>query len=237
MTDEYQEKNNQIYSEDDNSKEDQSIDFYENYYEKKNEEKEKKEKEKQIEKEKIENDKIYCKNCEIIPEIRFLNNQYINLVCKCKEIQNYTLKQFIDNNIINDKEGKIIANCKAHNNKKFINYCKDCFCDICLECNLKSKAHYNHTLLNFFCDSKIKEIEKTIKDYENNFEDDEANYEDDDKNIIKIFKHIIKVFNKYPCYNLFKSIENAYNFLPLFGDKKKIQFLYMIPINIMKKIK
>ena len=124
-----------------------------------------------------------------------------------------------------------LCKCIRHNNKEFINYCVDCRYDLCNEClNMKSdvytntsidnKKHENHTKIPLVkIKDKFNEIDKLIEIIMNN----EKVFKRNISNLTIIFR-IIKCFmnnyEKYKCYNLYKSIENAKIFLEKLNNNK-----------------
>ena len=198
--------------------------FFDEYDEsKQKEENEKKEKiKKKIEAQK--KSKIICRKCSFTPEINFINNNLIDISCKCEIKRNYCVQNFKREYIINKKEEKIYTLCKQHN-LKFVKYCQDCKIDICSEC-LNINHHYPHTFNNYLLyKNKINAIKKVIDDYEKKTEEEKKN--DEAQYIIEMFIILIKYHSKtllenikYPCQYYINTIENAYNFLDDFKSNK-----------------
>ena len=130
-------------------------------------EKEENEKKEEIKKkiEDLKNSKIICRKCSFTPEINFINNNLIDITCKCEIEKNYYVQNFRREYIVNKKEEKIYTLCQQHN-LKFVKYCQDCKTDICSEC-LNSRQHSNHSLKNYLLDkNKINAIKEVIDDFE-----------------------------------------------------------------------
>ena len=152
-----------------------------------------------------------------IPEINDINSSKEDNEIDFKENKKYE-------NYIYIKE-KDLCKCIRHNKKEFINYCVDCKSDLCIDClNMKSdvysnisidnKKHENHSKISLI-EIKVKfdEIDKLIKEIMKN---ETIFFKRNFSNLIIIFR-IIKCFmnnyEKYKCYNLYKSIDNAKIFL------------------------
>ena len=139
-----------------------------------------------------------------------------------------------------------ICKCIRHNKKEFLIYCIDCKLDLCIEClNMKSdlysntfienKKHENHTKISLEkIKDKFDEIDKLIKKIIKFEKTSKIN----SSNLVIIFK-IIKCFmnnyEKYKCYNLYKSIENAKKFLEKINNNKSN--LETFQIGYKKKLK
>ena len=133
-------------------------------------------------------------------------------------------------NYINIKE-EDLCKCIIHSKKEFLFYCIDCKFDLCDEClNMKSdvytntsienKKHENHTKIslvkrkNLF-DEIDKLIDKIMKN-EKVFKINSSNL----TIIFRIIKCYMNNYEKYKCYNLYKSIENAKIFLEQINNNK-----------------
>ena len=131
-----------------------SIDFYEVLDE--NIEKEKKENEinKKIEIKELTKIKIVCPNCKHFPLIKFKNNNKIDIICNCKKIKNFNIREFKQDYMTN-RDIEIL--CKKHN-QKFIFYCLDCNQDICEKC-FETNEHQNQETQDYMKeDSKIEDL-------------------------------------------------------------------------------
>ena len=100
-----------------------------------------------------------CPNClSLIPKLFIYVIQskvYVDLICDCcpQQIQSMSLSSyllFIKRNAIKDPMNNF--NCKTHN-EKYIEFCNECFCNICKKC---MKEHSNHNTIVF------KELNKEI---------------------------------------------------------------------------
>ena len=139
-----------------------------------------------------------------------------------------------------------LCKCIRHNKKEFLIYCIDCKFDLCNEClNMKSdlysntfienKKHENHTKIPLEkIKDKFDEIDKLLKKIIKIEKSSKIN----SSNLTIIFK-IIKCFmnnyEKYKCYNLYKSIENAKKFLEKINNDKSN--LETFQIGYKKKLK
>ena len=100
-----------------------------------------------------------CPNClSLIPKLFIYVIQskvYVDLICDCcpQQIQSMSLSSyllFIKQNAIKAPMNNF--NCKTHN-EKYIEFCNECFCNICKKC---MKEHSNHNTIVF------KELNKEI---------------------------------------------------------------------------
>ncbi len=189
--------------------------------EKKIEEDEKKEQKKeQMKKDRRKNDEIICQKCGFIPEIQFINNNKLNIICDCQINKNYDIigfeKEYIYNNSDEQTDDQSMqseeksneqstqktikrANCSIHNSK-FQYYCNDCFKDICEECLKNKSFHVDHQVKKYSVDMKlIEDIKEVIDEFEKKVKEGNSNIKEEDKKIIEIFKRIIQYY-KYPDY-------------------------------------
>ena len=221
-------------------------------------EKEENEKKEEIKKkiEDLKNSKIICRKCSFTPEINFINNNLIDITCKCEIKRNYCTQNFRREYIVNKKEEKIYTLCQQHN-LKFVKYCQDCEKDICSEC-LNINNHSPHSFNNYLLyKNKINAIKEVIDDFEKKTEEEKKN--DDAQYIIEIFIILIKYYSKtlledikYPCQYYINTIENAYNFLDDFktnrnknkssileqnNRKSEIEYFYKIQLDKIEKNK
>ena len=132
--------------------------------------------------------------------------------------ENKTNKNYID---IKEED---LCKCIKHNKKEFLDYCVDCKFDLCIDClnmdtdvysnsSINYKKHENHTRISLGdIKNKFDEIDILIGKTEKN----EKIFKTNSSNLVIIF-NIIKCFmnnyEKYKCYKLYKSIENAKTFL------------------------
>ena len=206
------------------------LDEIENQIEK--EEKNEERKEKKIR----EYDEIVCRKCGLTPEIQFINNNKVDIICNCKINKNYDIIGFKNEYVYNQEENDEIIikrpKCKSHHSD-FQYFCQDCENDLCEECLTNKSFHKNHKITKYTADEKfIEDIKEVIDEFEKKIKEENSNIKEGDKNMIEIFKIIIKYYNypyvskdifnhvEYPCQNFVKNIVNAHNFLPDFKEHK-----------------
>ena len=126
--------------------------------------------------------------------------------------------------IIIDIKEEDLCKCIKHNKKEFLQYCVDCRFDLCIDClnmesdvysntSIMNKKHENHTkILLEKIKEQFEEIDKLIETTMNNENVFKANASNLTI-ILKIIKCFMRNYEKYKCYNLYKSIENAKKFL------------------------
>ena len=135
----------------------------------------------------------------------------------------------------------------THDKKKFISYCVDCKFDLCDKClNMVSdvytntdkscKKHENHTKIGLKKTkdefNKIYNLIEKIKKNENIFKVNKSNL----IIIFRIINSFMNNYEKYQCYNLYKSIENAKTFLEKI-DEGKLNSNFQITYQKNLKIK
>ena len=208
--------------------------FFENYDEKKLEEENKAEKIKEQKINIIKDNILFCKKCNSIPEIIFENKQFITLICKCQNLENYTITEFLNNYLINKIEKKEEPICKNHN-KKYELFCQDCFVDICSDCISKTENHTNHSFDRYLIENDYKEIKKIIENSNFDFikyikisnsnlstnddlnlisksQEKEYDQNEDNAKLMEIFMILLFTYDKYPCRNAVLNIQNSKNF-------------------------
>ena len=126
--------------------------------------------------------------------------------------------------IIIDIKEEDLCKCMKHNKKEFLQYCVDCRFDLCIDClnmesdvysntSITNKKHENHTkILLENIKEQFEEIDKLIEKTMNNEKVFKANASNLTI-ILMIIKCFMNNYEKYKCYNLYKSIENAKKFL------------------------
>ena len=155
-----------------------------------------------------------CKKCHIIPIITFKSTNLINISCSCSDLGVIKLNDLLGNYFdIKDKN----MLCNVHK-KKFSAYCNNCFRDICDDCILKDKGHSEHNIKNF--DIMIFDLKIKLEKLKDKFNENQDLSEEIDT-INKFIDILINDFNAYPSSNLYKSIENTYNFF--FGENIELQ--------------
>ena len=165
-----------------------------------------------------------------------IKNNNLNEVEEIKESLSTEESNIIDLEEKNSKEyyididEKDLGKCKKHKNE-FISYCIDCGLDLCIDClNMESdvysnttkinKKHENHTKIKLE-DIKVKFDEiKKLKEKTMKNEKIFKIYSTYLTTIFKIVKCFMNNFDKFKCFNLFKSIENAKKFLYKINDEK-----------------
>ena len=175
--------------------------------------------------------KIICKECNNFPKIYLNDDGYsLNIICDCREYENMSPDYFRNNFIIKENQTSENNNhsdkikfdsyciCDVHLGKKYDYFCIDCEENLCRDCYTQNKDHINHTIIDFnekdFLD-KIIEIKNILPNI-NSLE------EQKDENLIKIIREILKIYEDYPCYNLYRCINNIYEFL-----KKDIKNIFI----------
>ena len=178
---------------------------------------------------------MYCRECMVPCSVIFNDNFTISFDCGCFYIKNISIKEFIHDYMHKEKNNKseYKMHCKLHPNQtKFNNYCTDCGYDLCIECFddkyisdtkkiIAEKRHENHTLI--YLDDiieKFPNIEKLMEKYENqiNFFGYGSDIKEEIQNVFRVINCIMENYNLYKCYNLYKSIINAENFLIKIND-------------------
>ena len=157
-----------------------------------------------------------CHNCKQFPLINFQSSTSVNILCGCNDLKNKELEYLFKNYIVLENKDFQLIQCILHK-KRFNYYCSTCFSDICKDCLDKERIHSKHDLKFFDIikfDINIK-IEKLIDKYNITEEifDNDFNINDDIYTIDKIIKILIYDFKSSPCNNLFKTINNFYNFI------------------------
>ena len=173
-----------------------------------------------------------CKQCfgPIMISSIFEEETIIYLICDClcSQIENlsiddfykeYTTKEFEKYHRIKIFNSSI---CNIHITEKLEYYCEDCKKDICSDCI--GRVHINHTLKDLngvYIRKIINNINEIYKDKDNdNNDNQEKEYQNNKKIIIRLLKNLTLVYNNYPCYNIYNSIINVYNFYLKEKDEK-----------------
>ena len=174
-----------------------------------------------------------CSICKDYYMIKFHNYKYMDLECKCRLLRNFTLD---DLEVSYFSEYKAIF-CEKNkdqneNNKKFVQYCKDCKIDLCEDC-LKEKEKYKNDTGKITVHEVHDLINLSIN--ENEFDEYETNNNDPDdiKNLKGIIFKLLKKYEEYPSYKGYKSLMNAKKILenPVNPESKQL-----LQIKILKKI-
>lgn len=188
---------------------------------------------------------IFCQKCKKFFLIEFDSNNFLNFECDCEKINNCTIDKFIKEYTFSDQEEvEKNINCKNHINKKYFIYCKDCKCDLCEECinevneakiyskfNIIIKKHETHgkIYLEEEINKEIGKIKSQIKTIKGNLSKGEI----DIRRIFNLIINLIKTHKNYFCYNIYKSLANASEFL----SNYKIPILKkMIKIKTFKEL-
>ena len=173
-----------------------------------------------------------CKQCfgPIMISSIFEEETIIYLICDClcSQIENlsiddfykeYTTKEFEKYHRIKIFNSSI---CNIHIPAKLEYYCEDCQKDICSDCI--GRVHINHTLKDLngvYIRNIINNINEIYKNKDNdNNDNQEKEYQNNKKIIIRLLKNLTLVYNNYPCYNIYNSIINVYNFYLKEKDEK-----------------
>ena len=145
---------------------------------------------------------------------------YLICDCLCSQIENLSIDDFYKEYTTEEFEKyhkKKIFNssiCNIHITEKLEYYCEDCKKDICSDCI--GRVHINHTLKDLngaYIRKIINNINEIYKDKDNDNKDNqEKEYQNNKKIIIRLLKNLTLVYNNYPCYNIYNSILNVYNF-------------------------
>ena len=199
-------------------------------------------------------DEFLCKKCGMTPEIKFINNDKVNIICDCKNNNKCDVICFKNEYKYNAKEeeekekkGEEIvkrAICPIHD-LIFDSYCHTCFKNICSDC-LSTAEHFTHITKKYSVDQeKIEKIKNVIDEFEeysiDNSKEVNSYTKEEDKNIIEIFKVIIQYYKypkkflefiEFPCQNLICNIENAYAFLNNFKEHKNKEKSYLSNENL-----
>ena len=174
--------------------------------------------------------KIICQECNNFPKIYLNDDRYtIKLICNCKEYENMEIDYFMKNFVIEEEENDNNSNkihfdnyckCEKHLEKKYAYFCNDCEENLCNECYTEKKSHSMHTIINFNGNElmkKISEITKKLKDLSDHNSSNFISSEKEKKyyNFIRIIRVILEVYKDFhfPCYNLYRCINNIYDSL------------------------
>ena len=175
--------------------------------------------------------KIYCQICQIPCAIIFNDSLDLSFECGCSLNKHITTKDFLTNYLHNGKNELSIKeyslHCPIHYNQtKFKMYCKDCEYDLCIECMKDdspnysnagtNKKHINHDLINLNkVQKKFENINNLISKYEITMDFITSNDYINDilKNVFFVIKSLMETYQQFKCYNSYKSIENAEQFL------------------------
>ena len=135
-----------------------------------------------------------CRKCNgsiTITKVEYENKKiYLEITCPCSVVENYDIKSFKDNYIINEEINKnprkIITSdlfCACDNKSINEYYCQDSQKNLCNNCIGKERDHINHTIIDFK-DERIKRIIDNIKDikFEENDTTEENNSSQDEDN-------------------------------------------------------
>ena len=178
---------------------------------------------------------MYCPECMIPCSVIFNDNFTVSFDCGCFYIKNISIKEFMNDYMHKEKHNYNEYNmyCKLHQNQtKFNNYCTDCGYDLCIECMddkyisdtkkiIAEKRHENHTLINLDdIIQKFPNLDKLMEKYENqiNFFGYNNDIKQTIRNVFRVINCIMENYKLYKCYNLYKSIINAENFLIKIND-------------------
>ena len=164
----------------------------------------------------------FCKNCNTSYEIDYKILVFLSMECDCCKIDGCTLKEILENYIIkNENQIEKSCICSIHN-EEYIKYCEDCKKNLCKKCleelkqenNKNLKKHETHTKLDLK-DINIKESKK-IKNLIKKIKKEIPEECDDFIKFLDMIENVIIKNKDYLCYNVFKSLNNSYNFLSIF---------------------
>ena len=153
---------------------------------------------------------LICQKCKYATTIKF-DTHMSNIKCNCSKIYNINLEYLKENFIENNK---IEIKCNKHG-KKYKGFCIDCidnnYLNLCEDCIEAHKNIYkNHDLIEF---SKAEEPIKKIKEILNDKKFKKKYINDYFQQIFKIINILIENYENSPCYNYYKSIKNAREYL------------------------
>ena len=196
--------------------------------------------------EKIFSYKIICKICRKFPSISINDYYKIDSDCDCCIIKNmdtiYFLDNFIERDIeINYPESKIIlqnyCTCISHE-EKYIYYCIDCSENLCEKCIKETNNHF-YDLIIYLNNEDIKEKISAILKFINKNND----FEDEFPNIFKIIKLVLISHKVHPHYNIYRTINNIYEFIQREmkninnnSNKSKKEMIKLIKIKYQKDL-
>ena len=177
----------------------------------------------------LNNYKIICKNCCNFPFISFNKEEYLNVLCDCKNISYMDYDFFIKNYIVKDTFGNLenknnktkilienYCSCEIHC-KPYLYFCKSCsesqnkICglNLCEDCIKEKSLHSKHII--FYYDNNmnnnILNVVKFVKNHNNKINSEKF------VNFLLILKLILICAKKYFCLNIFKTIESTSNFI------------------------
>ena len=136
------------------------------------------------------NDDHYnCPECSSLIEIKSINEkdnilEYKCLNCNKNQTKKINIKTFLEK--MKKKAGNKINHdsCQIHNNNKFISYCFDCNCHLCIEC-LKLREHLYHNKNNIIEIQPIQEELNIIEDIISYYKNKIDSLEEEKSNKIK----------------------------------------------------
>ena len=167
-----------------------------------------------------------CNDCHSIPKIIFNYDNSYNMKCNCTKIENLwsNSKDFQNKYSFQENvEGYLC--CKEHNLIKYKYYCVHCRIDICEKCFIEN--HKTH-LPTLFTDKKIEEILNSISllIFKTNYNPKiEHIYWNQRKFLIE---KLIEEYKEFPCYNLYKSIISAKEYLENLNKEEIEEIFYQI---------
>ena len=173
-----------------------------------------------------------CNDCHSIPKIIFNYDNSYNMKCDCTKIENLwsNSEDFQKKYSFQENVERYLC-CKEHILTKYKYYCVHCKIDICEKCFIEN--HKTH-LPTLFTDKKIEEILDSISLLIFNANSNpkfEFIFWKDRKFLIET---LIDEYKEFPCYNLYKSIISAKEYLENL-NKKEIFYQIITDVNQINK--
>ena len=184
---------------------------------------------------KLSKEDLYaCPVCHMLPEIKFLDQDNIEVSCDCYKEKYMSIVDFLDSikgnkNIDDEKINKLLL-CQINNHSKiFTKYCDDCKKNICEICE---QEHKNHSLKNLESQdiNKKREFIFNFTDLDNNTQKNEI------KNIDT--QTVIKTEENSTIFNQSELNESKNQTIKLFqtNNIKEIKFLNDQLLSLIDKI-
>ena len=171
-----------------------------------------------------------CKECHIFPRIIFNYDNSLNIKCNCRKIKNLwpNSTTFVNNYSFQKNIEKYLY-CKEHTSNKYKYYCSYCKIDICEECYIEKHKRHSPSIL------KDNSMEPSLN-YVHNLIIEINDFINDLKERKKLIEMLINEYYEFPCYNLYKSIKSAKEYLENSDKKVFLQKINFIPTPQIFKI-
>ena len=145
-------------------------------------------------------------------------------------MDNFVIKE--DINSFNKYPDKILFDnyclCDEHLGQKFVYFCDDCEGNLCRVCYTEDKTHITHKIIDFNGNEfkkKINEIEKKIPSLKDVNSSISSENQKKYNNYLKIFREIFEIYEEYPCYNIYRCINNINDFIQKDSNNATFQII------------